>query len=345
MKILLLLFICFFAAGTVSARQDTTWLTYASPYSPNHPFSHADQTWAKWVEKESKGSIRIKPIWSGALISSEHSLLEVKHGVADIAYIAPIYSRGNTHLLRIQTGFYSGAKTFEQQVDLYRCLAAVFPEYTEEVKGLKILAVQGGTLAGILTSSRPVRSLDDLKGLRIRVPTEMLNMMRELGADPISMPMGDVYSALAKEVIDGVVAPLNTLKALHFAEVAKYYTRLDVPRGAYPSRAIGLKRWKTLSESQRDILEASIPVWEAAMSKEIVESDISGEEEGRRRGVKFIDISPSDQKRFDDLYITDGLENAKALSRFGIDGEAVFRQARRIADNIKINNAVICGGN
>ena len=142
-----------------------------------------------------------------------------------------------------------------------------------------------------------------------------------------------------------MVAPLNTLKALHFAEVAKYYTRLDVPRGAYPARAIGMKRWKTLSESQRDVLEASIPVWEAAMSKEIVESDISGEEEGRRLGVTFIDISSSDQKRFDDLYITDGLENAKELSRFGIDGEAVFRQARRIADNIKINSTVICGGN
>ena len=345
MKILRLVLICFFTAGIVSAQENTTWLTYASPYSPNHPFSRADQTWAKWVEKESKGSLRIKPIWSGALISSEHSLIEVKHGVADVAYIAPIYSRGNTHLLRIQTGFYSGAKTYEQQVALYRCLSAVFPEYSKEVEGLKILAIQGGTLAGIVTSSHPVRSLDDLKGLRIRVPTEMLNMMRELGADPISMPMGDVYSALAKEVIDGVVAPLNTLKALHFAEVAKYYTRLDVPRGAYPARAMGMKRWKTLSESQRDVLEASIPVWEASMSKEIVESDISGEEEGRRLGVTFIDISPSDQKRFDDLYITDGLENAKELSRFGIDGEAVFRHARRIADNIDINGTVICGGN
>ena len=132
MKILLLVLICFFTTGIVSARQNTTWLTYASPYSPNHPFSRADQTWAKWVEHESKGSLRIKPIWSGALISSEHSLLEVKHGVADIAYIAPIYSRGNTHLLRIQTGFYSGAKTFEQQVALYRCLAAVFPEYSKD---------------------------------------------------------------------------------------------------------------------------------------------------------------------------------------------------------------------
>ena len=81
------------------------------------------------------------------------------------------------------------------------------------------------------------------------------------------------------------------------------------------------------------------------MSKEITESDISGEEEGRRLNVAFIDISHSDQKRFDDLYITDGLKNAKELSRFGIDGEAVFRKARRIAENIEINSAVICGGN
>ena len=345
MKSLLLVLICFFAAGVVSARHNPTWLVYATPYSPNHPFSRADKTWIKWVEQESKGSLRLKAIWSGALISSEHSLLEVKHGVADIAYIAPIYSRGDTHLLRIQTGFYSGAKTFEQQVALYRCLATVFPEYSNELKGLKILAVQGGTLAGILTCSHPVRSLDDLKGLRIRAPTEMLNMMRELGADPISMPMGDVYSALAKEVIDGVVAPLNTLEALHFAEVAKYYTRLNIPRGAYPSRAMSFNRWEILSESQRDVLEASVPIWEAAMAKEIENSDILGEEEARRLGVEFIDISAFDQKRFNDLYITDGLENARKLNRFGIDGETVFRRARRIADTIEIDGTVICGGN
>jgi TRAP-type C4-dicarboxylate transport system substrate-binding protein len=345
MKRLLLVLICLLTAGIVSAQQDPTWLTYASPYSPNHPFSRADQIWMKWVERESDGNLHIKPIWSGALISSDHSLLEVRHGVADIAYIAPIYSRGGTHLLRIQTGFYIGAKTFEQQVAVYRCLAAAFPEYAKEVKGLKILAVQGGPLAGILTCSHPVRSLEDLKGLRIRVPTEMLSMMRELGADPISMPMGDVYSALAKEVIDGVVAPLNTLKALHFAEVAKYYTRIDVPRGAYPSRAMGLKRWKSLSVSQRAVLEASIPVWEAAMAKEIEKSDIAGEEEGRRLGVEFISVSPSDQKRFDDLYITDALKTAKELNRFGIDGEAIFRRTRSIVNNIELTGNVICGGN
>jgi len=344
-KRVLLTLICCFAVSVAVAQPAPTWLIYASPYSPGHPFSRADQTWIEWVEEASGGSLRIRAIWSGALISSDHSLLELRHGVADISYIGAIYSRGGTHLLRVQTGFYIGAKTFEQQVALYRCLAADSPQFERELEGLKVLAVQGGPMAGILTSSRPVRSLEDLKGLRIRVPTEMLRMMRDLGADPVSSPMGEVYSALAKGVLDGVVAPLNTLKALHFAEVTKYYTLLEVPRGAYPSRAMGLERWKSLSDSQRDILEASIPIWEAAMSKEIQEDEITGEAEGRRLGTEFIDILPADQKRFDALYVEDGLRNARALDRFGIDGETVFRQARRIAENIELTGEVICGGN
>ena len=151
-------------AGIATAQTEQTWLIYASPYSPNHPFSRADQTWIDWVDQASGGSLRIRAIWSGALISSEQSLQEVRHGVADIAYIAAIYSRGGTHLLRVQTGFYVGAKTFEQQVALYRCLAADSPEFARELEGLKILAVQGGPMAGILTNNRPVRGLEDLKG-------------------------------------------------------------------------------------------------------------------------------------------------------------------------------------
>lgn len=345
MKRVLLTVICCLVVNVAVAQPETTRLIYASPYSPGHPFSRADQTWIKWVEETSGGSLRIRPIWSGALISSEQSLLEVRHGIADIAYIAAIYSRGGTHLLRVQTGFYIDAKTFEQQVALYRCLAADSPQFSRELEGLKVLAIQGGPMAGILTSSHPVHSLEDLKGLRIRVPTEMLRMMRDLGADPVSLPMGDVYSALAKGVLDGVVAPLNTLKALHFAEVTKYYTLLEVPRGAYPSRAMGLERWESLSDSQRGVLEASIPIWEAAMSKEIEEDEIVGEAEGKRLGIEFIDILPADQKRFDALYEEDGLRNARALGRYGIDGESVFLQARRIAGEIELTGEVVCGGN
>jgi TRAP-type C4-dicarboxylate transport system substrate-binding protein len=340
--VLMILIFSFVAAGVTTAQSTTTWLIYASANSPNHPFSRADKTWIRWVEESSGGTLRIRAIWGGALISSDQSLLELRHGVADIGTITPIYVRGSTHLLRTQAGFYSGAKTFEQQVALYRCLAEASPQYEHETEGLKILAIQGGTLPGILTRDRPIYRLDDLKGLRIRVPSELIRVMRDLGVDAVTSPMVEVYSALAKGILDGVVAAPDPMKSMHFSEVAHYYTRLEVPRGAYPARAMGLRRWKSLSEAHREILEESIPVWEAALSKEIAEADNTGEAEGRRQGIVFIDIPPADQRRFDALYEKDAERSARALGRLGIEGESVFRQARRIAQGIELTGKVIC---
>ena len=238
-----------------AASAGATVLTYATPYGPNQTFSRADKTWMAWIAEKSGGSLTIRPIWSGGLISSDQSLIELRHGVADIGLITPIYAHGGAHLLRVQTGFYAGAKTFEQQVDMYRCLAADSPEYARELQGLKVLAIQGGTLPGLLSRTREVHTLDDLRGMRIRVPTELLNVMRDLGADPVTMPMGEVYSSLAKGVLDAVVAPTDTLKSLHFGEVAKFYTELRVPRGAYPARAMGERRWNALNPQEQRLHE------------------------------------------------------------------------------------------
>jgi len=331
----LLLLVC----GQASA---ATVLTYATPYGPNHTFSRADKTWMAWVEQQSAGSLSILPIWSGGLISSDQSLIELRHGVADIGLITPIYAHGGAHLLRVQTGFYGGAKTFAQQVAMYRCLAADSPQYADELQGLKILAIQGGTLPGILSRTREVHTLDDLKGMRIRVPTELLNVMRDLGADPVTMPMGEVYSGLAKGVLDAVVAPTDTLKSLHFGEVAKYYTELEVPRGAYPARAMPERRWNSLTSQQQQVLEASIPIWEAALSKETRVAVQVGEAEGQTQHVKFIPVAPEVQKRFDALYEEDALRDAQALGRLGIDAVPIFRDARQIASTLQETGTVTC---
>ena len=303
-------------------------LVYATPYSPTHPFSRADQRWMKYVETQSGGSLRIRPSWSGALLSSEHSMEELRHGVVDIGLITPIYVKGGAHLIRIQSGFYSGASTIESQVQLYRCMAHDNAGFERELAGLKVLAVQGGSLPGIVTRDKPVRSLADLKGMRIRVPTELLNVMRDLGADPVNMPMGEVYSALAKGVIDGLVAPTDTFRSLHLAEVAHHYLRMRVWRGAYPARAMGIRRWNTLSAAQQAVLESAIPVWEAALAEENRRALDEGWKTALKSGVIATDISAADQRRFDALYLREAARNAQSLSDYGIDGVSVFQRAR-----------------
>lgn len=318
-----------------------TELTYATPYSPTHPFSKADQAWMQFVEKRSGGRIRIRPIWSGALLSSDMSMDELRHGVADIGLITPIYVRGGTHLIRIQTGFYSGADSIGSQLALYRCIAAASPEIDRELHGLKLLAVQGGSLAGIVTTDRRVRTLSDLRGLRLRAPTELLTVLESLGVDAVNMPMGDVYSAMAKGVIDGVIAPGDTFRSLHFAEVARHYNILAIPRGAYPARAMGEARWNGLTPQQRSILDQSRTVWEAALEREIHAALEKGMEEARSQGVTIDGMSKAEQARFDALYLRDSEQNARSLSRFGIDGMAAFRAARA---SVRGRDKIDCGG-
>lgn len=325
-----ILLLCLLAGcgGVAGDDSDVVELVYASPYSPNHPFSLADRDWMAFVERESGGSLKIRPSWSGALLSSDQSMIELRHGVADIGLITPIYAKGGAHLLRTQTGFYSGVRTVENQVALYRCMEQQSPEFSVELAGLQILAVQGGNLPGLLTRNTPVHALDDIRGLRIRAPTELLPVLQELGADPVSMPMGEVYSALAKGVIDGVIAPTDTFLSLHFAEVAHYYAEFEVPRGAYPARAMGTRRWQSLPEDIRAVLLRGIPVWERALAERTLAAVTTGADYGRSQGMTFTAIPPEDQQRFAQVYERYAEETAAALARYGIDGLSVYRTAK-----------------
>jgi TRAP-type C4-dicarboxylate transport system substrate-binding protein len=316
-------------------------LVYATPYAPSHPFSLADQDWMDFVEERSAGTLKIFPIWSGALLSSEHSMIELRHGLADIGLITPIYVKGGSHLIRLQSGFYSGITNIPSQIALYECLANSSPQFDHEMTGLKILAIQGGSLPGIITSDVKVESLEDIRGMRLRAPTELLGVLEELGADPVNMPMGDVYSSLAKGVLDGVVAPMDTFRSLHFAEVAGYYTNLVIPRGAYPARAMSESRWQALSEEHQVVLEESKAVWQEALAAQIEIALAEGFKEAQAQDVVFSDVPAADQQRFDSLYLQQAQQNAVSLQRYNIDGLSVFDVARA---SISSDGNVNCSG-
>jgi TRAP-type C4-dicarboxylate transport system substrate-binding protein len=341
-KLRWLILICVCLTACSAPPSGVTVLSYGTPYAPGHPFSRADTAWMKWVEAQSNGTLRVQPYWSGSLLSSEHAMTELRHGIADIGLITPIYARGGTHLIRAQSGFYGGSTTFNEQVALYRCLAAAEPQFAKELHGLKVLAVQGGNLPVIITRDRAVKTLDDLRGMRLRAPSELLAVLEHLGADPVDMPMRDVYSALAKGVLDGVIAPMDTFKSLHFAEVAGFVTTIAIPRGAYAARAMDERRWRALTPEHRDILEAGIEIWERALERELSTADEAGRQAALAEGVTFNDIGSEDQARFQETYARDGETRAQELDRYGIDGVATFRRARAITAKLAESKSIDC---
>ena len=316
--------------GITRAPAATYRLRYASPQAASHPFSRADQTWIEHVQSASHGRIQIEPFWSGALLSSDQGMLELRHGVAEIGAITPIYTRGGAHALRAQAGFYAGARSFHGQVAVYKCLAREFPVFGRELWGLRVLAVQGGNLPALITRKQAVHSLRDLRALRLRAPAELTSVLQELGADPVSMPIGEVYSAMAKGVIDGVVAPADALRSMHLAEVGHYFTALEIPRGAYPARAISERALRELPADLQQLLLASSSVWEAALEREITGANERGIRFGHEQGVHWIELPPGEQQRFDLLYNEGAQRGARELLRFGVRGEPIFERAQAL---------------
>jgi len=305
-------------------------LTYATPYPSSHPFSLADQEWMNAVIEQSQGRIAFKPYWGGPVLNSDMSMLEIRHGLADIGLISPIYVKGGTHLIRAQAGFYGGVRSIEDQVSVYNCLAKAFPQFEHELEGLVVLAVQGGNLPAIITKDKPINSLEDFSGMRLRAPAETVEVLRQLGADPVNMPMGEVYSALAKGVIDGVVAPGDTIYSLRFSEVANHFTNIQFSRGGYPARAMSEKTWNNLPSELQEIIIGNRDTWEEALSRLLKIAETRGLEFGQENGMQFHDFPYQDQLEFDQLYNSAALQQALSIADVGIDAEPVFRAAQKI---------------
>lgn len=77
----------------------------------------------------------------------------------------------------------------------------------------------------LATTKKPVRSLDDFKGMKIRTTGTMELAMDQLGASPVFMPATEAYTALERGTVDGVVFPFTSFKAYQIESIAKYSTK------------------------------------------------------------------------------------------------------------------------
>lgn len=317
-------------------------LSYGSPLSSNHTFSKADQDWIRHVEAASQGRIKIKAFWSGTLISSQQNVVELRHGVTDIAMITPIYMHAGMHAIRAQTGFYAGADRIQTQVEVFHCLLQEFPVFSEELEGLTILAVQGGTPSYLLSRNRSIATLDDIAGLRLRTPTALVPVVYALGGDPVLLPMGDVYPAFSKGIIDGVLTPEDTLLSMHFAEIGRYFIQLAMHRGAYPSRAMSLRSWQALPPDLQQIISDSSRFWEERIAHYTLLGNEAALAYGHKNGVEFVSLPESEQQRFNQLYMEIALRDAEALSQYGIAGVEILERVAQLVDNINRGKETGC---
>jgi tripartite ATP-independent transporter DctP family solute receptor len=109
------------------------------------------------------------------------------------------------------------------------------------------------------TANDPIRTPDDLQGLRMRYPDspQFLQNAAAVGADPTAVAFEEVYLSLQQGVIDGQENPIPTIRDMNFDEVQDYVS-LSGHQTGFQVAIVGESTWQSLSADQQDALQAAI---------------------------------------------------------------------------------------
>jgi TRAP-type C4-dicarboxylate transport system substrate-binding protein len=102
---------------------------------------------------------------------------------------------------------------------------------TKEFPGTKILATWVHDEGFISTSNKPVRAMEDFKGLKIRAASRQSSkLLARLGATPVGMPIPSVADAMTKGTVDGFLTAWEIIPAFKLQEVSKFHTEVEASR-------------------------------------------------------------------------------------------------------------------
>lgn len=179
-------------------------------------------TWANKIEKLTQGRIKITIFPGGALGKPPQQYDNATKGITDIAFGLQSYTPGRfplTSCLRLPF-MVSSAKQGSE------VLWKVYEKYLQnEYKNVKVLWLFMHGPGQIFTTKKQIKTLEDLKGLKLRSPGPITSrVIRALGAVPVTMPITQVYTALERKTIDGLLGPWEIMPPFRFYEKCKYAT-------------------------------------------------------------------------------------------------------------------------
>lgn len=304
-----------------------TTLTYSSFFPPTHIQSQLSESWCREVEKRTEGRIKVQYFAGQTLTKAKVTYDSVVDGIADIGTSALAYTRGRFPVISaidLPFGYTSGVQATKAANELYDKMK---PKEFDETQVMFIHAHGPGL---IHTRDKPVRKLEDLKGLKIRSTGMSAEVVKALGATPVPMPMPDSYQSLQKGVVDGSAYPVEANKGWKLGEVVDYMTAAY--SAAYTTSffvVMNKDKWNSLSKQDQQIIEQINKEWAVKHGEAWDSSDKEGLEFFlSQEGNKVIEIDKAESDRWAKAVEPIISEYAAKLKSEGLDGDAVIKTIR-----------------
>ena len=208
------------ATSALSAGAKPTKLTFSIFFPPTHGQTKAAMDWAKEIEKRTENKIQIDIFAGGTLTKAPQCYSGTVKGISDLGFSLFAYTRGRFPVMAavdLPMGYPNGKVASRVAQEFAK---AFKPKELSDVK-LLYLHAHG---PGLLHTKKPVKKLEDLKGMKIRATGLSAKIVKALGGVPVAMPQGGTYEALKKGVVEGTFGPMEVLKGWKQAEVIKYTT-------------------------------------------------------------------------------------------------------------------------
>jgi tripartite ATP-independent transporter DctP family solute receptor len=267
--------------------QDVT-MRVGTVYQTSHTISKGSAEFERLVEEKSAGAIDVQVFYAEEL-GSEREMAEMTRAGGLEMVLSGLPGTGSfVPQIEVMEAFY----TYDDVEELAKVVAAIAPDLNT------FMEPQGFHLVGYmyqgprnLLSTKPVRTPEDMAGLKLRIPQTPLfvALAQTWGATPTAISLGEVYTSLESGVIDALEGTSETIVSSKFYEKAKYLTLTR--HNFYPQpMVVNLDWWNGLTPEHQAIIEASAQEASAFQLSLHKAADDAAMQVMRDAGVEIIEV-------------------------------------------------------
>ncbi|WP_369856063.1 TRAP transporter substrate-binding protein [Candidatus Thalassolituus haligoni] len=284
-------------------------------------------SWKKAVEEQSAGRIQVTVFPAQTLGKAPAGYDNAKNGIADIAWTVQGYTAGRFPLSQIMElpGLFKtgavGSCAFQKLYD-----SGVLDKEYEETKVLYVHTHSPGHLH---TKDQVVTSLEDLKGLKIRRPTDLIGeLISELGAEPVGMPAPSIYQSMQRGVIDGYMLPWSAVNSFRAYEVSKQHLDFGFYSLAFVTTMNKRAYDKLPADLKKVIDDNSGMDWAVNAGQGYDDADIVGLAKIKEEGGTINELSAEERAQWQT--IADGVTKKyiAKLDSEGLPGTTTYRSVK-----------------
>ena len=250
-------------------------LRYSDIGPPRGPRAKALMWWADELDKRSGGKLKIKFFWGQSLVKGKETLKAVGSGLAETGTILGVYTPADMPIWNFANAPFAisdewvGMRTWWE-------LRQTTPELQAEARKKKVKILFNNTAGDmhLLTTKKPILSVEDLQGRKIRTTGGWTHLFKALGAVPVKIGFGELYSALERGTVDGTVNYIPFVVSYKHFEVADHLTLANMGQILGYGGGVNLKLFNKMPKDLQDILLKTSDEYMNVYAKNYIEDTV-----------------------------------------------------------------------